>query len=100
MKNFFLVFLIIFLVLLTAVIKNSSKKLETKIYDVRENLSILSEQYDYVFLENNYLSSPQKLIEHKNSIFQDEYVLLNILDLKILKENNGEIIIQNLNKNE
>ena len=35
-----------------------------------------------------------------DSIFQDEYVLLNILDLKILKENNGEIIIQNFNKNE
>ena len=100
MKNFFLVSLIVFIVLLTAVIKNSSKKLETKIYDVRENLSILSERYDYIFLENNYLSSPQKLIEHKNSIFQDEYVLLNILDLKILKENNGEIIIQNFNKNE
>ena len=100
MKNFFLVFLIVFLVLLTAVIKNSSKKLETKIYDVRENLSILSEKYDYIFLENNYLSSPQKLIEHKNSIFEDEYVPLNILNVKILKEHDGLIVIKNLNKNE
>jgi len=100
MKNFFLVFLIIFLVLLTAVIKNSSKKLETKIYDVRENLSILSEKYDYVFLENNYLSSPQKLIEYKNSIFEDDYVPLNILNIKILKEHDGLIVIKNLNKNE
>ena len=100
MKFFFLISSILFLILSTALIKNSSKKLENQIYDVRENLSILSEKYDYVFLENNYLSSPQKLIEHKNSIFQDEYVLLNILDLKILKENNGEIIIQNFNKNE
>ncbi len=100
MKFFFLISSILFLILSTALIKNSSKKLENQIYDVRENLSILSEKYDYIFLENNYLSSPQKLIEHKNSIFEDEYVPLNILNVKILKEHDGLIVIKNLNKNE
>tara|TARA_B100001029_G_C14775589_1_gene293661 strand:- start:115 stop:405 length:291 start_codon:yes stop_codon:yes gene_type:complete len=88
MKNLLLVFSIIFLILSTAMIKNSSKKLESKIFDVRENLSILDEKYDYIFLENNYLSSPQKLNEYKNSMFTDEYVSLNILNIKILKEDN------------
>ena len=100
MKFFFLISSILFLILSTALIKNSSKKLENQIYDVRENLSILSEKYDYIFLENNYLSSPQKLIEYKNSIFEDDYVPLNILNIKILKEHDGLIIIKNLNKNE
>ena len=100
MKNFFLIFSIIFLILSTALIKNSSKKLENQIYDIRENLSILGTKYDYILLENNYLGSPQKLTEHKNSIFLDKYVPLNILNIKILKENDELIVIKNFNKNE
>jgi hypothetical protein len=100
MRNFFLVFSIVLLILFTAIVKNSSKKLEGQIYNIRENISILSKKYEYVFLENNYLSSPKKLIEYKNSQFKDEYFSLNILDIKILKQNNGKIIIQNFKKDE
>ena len=100
MKNFFLICSILFLILSTSLIKNSSKKLENQIYDIRENLSILSTKYDYILLENNYLGSPQKLTEHKNSIFPDKYVPLNILNIKILKENDELIVIKNFNKNE
>ena len=100
MKNFFLICSILLLILSTSLIKNSSKKLENQIYNIRENLSILSTKYDYIFLENNYLSSPQKLTEHKNSIFPDKYVPLNILNIKILKENDELIVIKNFNKNE
>jgi len=100
MKNFFLIFTIVFLILFTAIIKNSSKNLETKIYNVQENLNILDEKYNYVFLENNYLSTPEKLKELKNSLLQDEYISLNIMNLKTLKEHNGEVIIDNFKKNE
>ena len=100
MKNFFLIFSIIFLILSTALVKNSSKKLENQIYDIRENISILSNKYDYIFLENNYLSSPQKLTEYKNTILSENYVSLNILNIKILEENNGLITIKNFNKDE
>jgi len=100
MKNFFLICSILFLILSTSFIKNSSKKLENQIYDIRENLSILSTKYDYILLENNYLSSPQKLTEHKNSIFPDKYVPLSISNIKILKENDELIVIKNFNKNE
>ena len=99
MKNFFLIFIIIFFILFTAIIKNSSKNLETKIYNVQENLIILDEKYNYIFLENNYLSAPQKLKELKNSLLQDKYISLNIMNLKTLKEYNGEIIIDNFKKN-
>jgi len=100
MKNFFLICSILLLILSTSLIKNSSKKLENQIYNIRENLSILSTKYDYIFLENNYLSSPQKLTEHKNSIFPGKYVPLNISNIKILKENDELIVIKNFNKNE
>ena len=100
MKNFFLICSILILILSTALIKNSSKKLENQIYDIRENLSILDAKYDYVLLENNYIGSPQKLTEHKNSIFPGKYVPLNISNIKILIENHELIIIKNFNKNE
>ena len=100
MKNVFLIFSIIFLILSTALIKNSSKKLENQIYDIRENLSIINNKYDYIFLENNYLSSPQKLIKHKNTIFSENYISLNISNIKILEESNGSIIIKNFKKDE
>ena len=83
MKNFFLIFSILFLILSTALIKNSSKKLENQIYDIRENLSILSNKYDYIFLENNYLSSPEKLIKHKKTIFSENYISLKVFQSKI-----------------
>ena len=100
MKNLFLIFSIIFLILTTDLIKNLSKKLENKIYDIRENIGILNNKYDYIFLENNYLTSPQKLIEHKNTIFSENYISLNISNIKILEENNGLITIKNFNKDE
>jgi hypothetical protein len=100
MKNIITIFFVIFLILFTALIKNSSKKLETQIYNLRENLSILNEKYNYVFLENNYLSSPEKLSEIKNSIFNDEYISLEITDLNLIKEKNGKFVIQKFYKDE
>ena len=100
MKNIITIFFVIFLILFTALIKNSSKKLETQIYNSRENLSILNEKYNYVFLENNYLSSPEKLSEIKNSIFNDEYISLEITDLNLIKEKNGKFVIQKFYKDE
>jgi len=100
MKNIITIFFVIFLILFTALIKNSSKKLETQIYNLRENLSILNEKYNYVFLENNYLSSPEKLSEIKNSIFNDEYISLEITDLNLIKEKNGKFVIQKFYKDQ
>ena len=60
MKNLFF-FFNYFFILSTALIKNSSKKLENQIYDIRENLSILKDKYDYIFLENNYLKFTPKI---------------------------------------
>ena len=100
MKNIITIFFVIFLILFTALIKNSSKKLETQIYNLRENLSILNEKYNYGFLENNYLSSPEKLSEIKNSIFNDEYISLEITDLNLIKEKNGKFVIQKFYKDE
>tara|TARA_B100000214_G_C23970174_1_gene629698 strand:- start:2484 stop:2789 length:306 start_codon:yes stop_codon:yes gene_type:complete len=94
MKNIFLTLSIFILILFTAIIKNTSKNLETEIYNIEENISILDEKYEYIFLENNYLSSPQKLKELNNNLFQDLYISINISDLKIIEEIDGQIFLK------
>ena len=54
MKKLFLIFIIIILIIVTTVTKNSTKKLESQIFNVKENISIseghfktLERQYNY-----------------------------------------------------
>ena len=54
MKKSFLIFFIIFLIIVTTVTKNSTKKLESQIFKVRENISILKNNYELVLLDYNY----------------------------------------------
>ena len=94
MKNIFLTLSIFILILFTAIIKNTSKNLETEIYNIEENISILDEKYEYIFLENNYLSSPQKLKKLNSNLFKDIYISINISDLKTIEEINGQIFLK------
>ena len=41
MKKLFLIFFIIFLIIVTTITKNSTKKLESQIFNAKENISIL-----------------------------------------------------------
>ena len=48
MKKLFLIFFIIFLIIATTLTKNSTKKLESQIFNVRENISILKDYLEKV----------------------------------------------------
>ena len=65
MKKIILIFSIIFLIVITTITKNSTKKLENQIFITKENISVLKDQYEMVLLDYNFLSSPKKLI-HKS----------------------------------
>ena len=90
MKKFFLIFFIIFLILATTVTKNSTKKLQNQIFNVRENISILKNKYELVLLEFNYLTTPKKLIEYQSKYFEDSLIPLDITKIKKIKEENNE----------
>ena len=64
MKNFVIIFCLIFLISFTAIIKTSSKKIEEKIFILNENISLLKEKYNLVSLEHTYLSNPSRLIRY------------------------------------
>ena len=83
MKKFVLVVVIFFLVLSTAIIKNTSKKIEDEIFTVKENIRVLKSEFENVSLEYDYLSSADKLLEYQSMYFDDELLQKNINDINI-----------------
>ena len=83
MKKFFLANLIFFLVLSTAIIKNTTKEIEDEIFTVNENIRVLKSEIENVSLEYDYLSSSEKLLEYQSLYFEDELIQKDIKDIKI-----------------
>ncbi len=98
MKKIILIFSIIFLIILTTITKNSTKKLENQIFSIQENISFLKDQYEMVLLDHNYLTSPKKLMEYQSKYFETDLVPMDVSKIKELKEINNQLLIQNLNK--
>jgi len=97
MKKISLIIFIFLLIISTALIKNSSKKNEDKIFTVKENLRFLNSKFKKIKLEHDYLSSPDKLLEYQLLYFDDELVKKDIQTLKKIKINNDEITISSFN---
>ena len=91
MKNIIIIFCLIFLITATAVIKTSSKKIEEEIFILNENLSVLKEKYSLVLLEHSYLGKPSRLIKIMKTHKNEEYIHLNILDLKNLSKSHQKL---------
>ena len=96
MKKISLIFIVFLLILSTAIIKNSAKKTEDEIFTVKENLRVLSSEFEKVKLEHDYLSSSDKLLEFQSQFFEDELIQKNIENIKVFKIQNKEKKIQNL----
>ena len=97
MKKISLIIFIFLLIISTALIKNSSKKNEYKIFTVKENLRFLNSKFKKIKLEHDYLSSPDKLLEYQVLYFDDELVQKDIQTLKKIEINNDEITISSFN---
>ena len=78
MKKFSVISLIIFLILCTAFIKNSTKKLDEKIFVKKENIRSLKNDYENIKLEHDYLSSTEKLFEFQRLYFDNELMKKDI----------------------
>ena len=88
MKKFFVVLLILFLILFTALIKNSTKKIDDNIFVLEENLRSLKKEFENIKLENDYLSSAEKLLEFQSLYFDNELIKKDLEDIKIIKRSN------------
>ena len=89
MKKFGLVAVILFLVLSTAVIKNTTKHIEDKLFTAKENIRVLKSEFENISLEYDYLSSAEKLLEYQSLYFEDELIQKDIKDIKIFNISNN-----------
>ena len=95
MKKFFLIIFIFFLVFSTAIIKNSTKRIEDDIFAINENLRGLKKDFANLKLEYDYLSSAENLLELQKSYFDDELSKKSIQDIKVIDKSANKIKIKN-----
>ena len=81
MKKFFLIS-ILGLILLTSLVKNSTKEIEDKIFTKKEITKLLSTELGDIMLEYNYLSSPEKLIKYQSQFFENRLTKRDIMKIK------------------
>ena len=95
MKKFVVAAVILFLVLSTAIIKNTTKQIEDEIFSTKENIRVLNSEFENVSLEYDYLSSAERLLEYQSLYFEDELIQKNINDIKIYNISDDINKIQN-----
>ncbi len=96
MKKIILVSTIFSLILFTAIIKNTTKKIEDELFTIRENLRVLKSEYDNIMLEHDYLSSAEKLLEFQSLYFDDQLSQKNIKNIKIYNTSKNKKQIEEL----
>ena len=92
MRKLILFVPIIFLIIATTVTKNSTKKLDKKIFETKENIRILEDRYELILLDYNILTSPKKLMEYQTKFFENNLIQLKISNIKNLEDLNNKII--------
>jgi len=93
MNKFLVIILIFFLILSTAIVKNSTKRLDDEIFILRENVRSLKKDLENIKLENDYLSSAEKLLEFQNLYFENELIKKDIQEIKKINKNFDQIEI-------
>jgi len=94
MKKIIFSILIIVLIFFTSIIKNSTKNIDVKIFDLNEDIRLLNEKYELVLLDHNFLSSPKKLNEYQKKYFENDLVPTDIVNIGEINFVNGEILIK------
>ncbi len=96
MKKISIIFIIFILVISTVVTKNSSKKIDSQIFNLKEDLRILNDKYELVLLDYNFLSSPQKLLEYQKIFFENDLIPSDIENFKKIYFDKKKIIIDEI----
>ena len=94
MKKISIICLILSLILLTAYIKNSTKRIDDEIFLTKENIRGLKKDFENIKLEHDYLSSAEKLLEFQVMYFDDELVKKDIKNIKIINEAMNNLTIE------
>ncbi len=94
MKKFFVISLIIFLILFTAIIKNSTKRIDDQTFTIKENIRGLKKDFENIKLEHDYLSSAEKLLQFQAMYFDEELIKKDIQSIKIINGAQNKLKIE------
>ena len=92
MKKILTISLIFSLIVITTLVKNSTKKIDEELFSLKENISDLNLELDNVKLEFDYLSSPEKLISYQNLYFENKLTQQSINEIEIIDLTREKII--------
>ena len=87
MKKYVILFGIIFLIITTSIVKSSTRQLEKNIFTLEEEMKILEEKFNFLILENDYLTTPERLIRLKEKIFKNQFFPIDPRDIKKIDNN-------------
>ena len=96
MKKILFTILLLFLIVITTITKNSTKKIDQKIYETKENIRLLKDKYELVLLDYNYLSSPEKLMNYQSKFFDDELIEVDIRKIKKINISKDNLIVEKI----
>ena len=96
MKKIIIFIPIIFLIFATTLTKNSTKKLDKRIYVIKENIRLLNHKYELVLLDFNYLTSPTKLMEYQQNYFDTDLSETKIINFKSIEIKNKNLVIKTI----
>tara|TARA_Y100001970_G_C14109385_1_gene789985 strand:- start:611 stop:916 length:306 start_codon:yes stop_codon:yes gene_type:complete len=99
MKKISVILLILSLILFTAFIKNSTKRIEDQIFTIKENIRGFKKDFETIKLEHDYLSSAEKLLKFQNLYFDDELVKKDINNIKIINITSKKLEIKQFKLN-
>ena len=96
MKKLFFFVPIIFLIFATTLTKNSTKKLDKEIFQLKENIRILEDRYELTLLDYSILTSPKKLMEYQQFYFEDKFLQKKIENLRKIEFLNDKLKIEKM----
>ena len=96
MKKVFFFIPIIILIFSTTLTKNSTKKLDKEIFQLKENIRILEDRYELTLLDYSILTSPKKLMEYQRIYFDDKFVQKKIENFRTIEILNNELKINKM----
>ena len=98
MKKIILILSILFLIVVTTFTKNSTKKLDKQIFNIKENIHVLKDKYELVLLDYNFLTTPKKLLEYQSKYFETDLIPLDITQIKEIKKESNKLVITELSE--
>ena len=96
MKKLFFFTPIILLIFATTLTKNSTKKLDKEIFQLKENIRILEDRYEFTLLDYSILTSPKKLMEYQQFYFEDKFLQKKIENLRKIEFLNDKLKIEKM----